>query len=84
MLAAAFLAGGLFRLIAALTHHFPGRGWLALNGVVTLALGVLIWRQWPVSGPWIIGLFAGIDLIVSGVACVLLAMAVRQVRPQPH
>src|SRR5262249_4998027 len=66
MLAAAFLAGGLFRLIAALTHHFPGRGWLALNGVVTLALGVLIWRQWPVSGLWIIGLFAGIDLIVTG------------------
>src|SRR5262245_34353896 len=84
MLAAAFLAGGMFRLVAALTHHFPGRGWLALNGAVTLVLGVLIWRQWPVSGLWLIGLFAGIDLIVSGVACVLLAMAVRQVLPQPH
>jgi uncharacterized membrane protein HdeD (DUF308 family) len=84
MLAAAFLAGGLLRIIAALTHHFPGRGWLALNGAVTLALGVLIWRQWPVSGLWVIGLFAGIDLIVSGVACVLLAMAVRQALPRPE
>jgi uncharacterized membrane protein HdeD (DUF308 family) len=84
MLAAAFLAGGLLRLVASLTHHFPGRGWLAINGVVTLLLGFLIWRRWPVSGLWIIGLFAGIDLIVSGVACVLLAVAARQVLPQPE
>jgi uncharacterized membrane protein HdeD (DUF308 family) len=83
MLAAAFLAGGIFRIVAALTHHFPGRGWLALNGAVTLALGVLIWRQWPVSGLWVIGLFAGIDLIVSGVACVMLAAAIREVIPRP-
>jgi uncharacterized membrane protein HdeD (DUF308 family) len=82
MLAAAFLAGGIFRIVAALTHHFPGRGWLALNGAVTLILGMLIWRQWPISGLWAIGLFAGIDMIVSGVACVLLAMAIRQALPR--
>jgi uncharacterized membrane protein HdeD (DUF308 family) len=73
MLTAAFLAGGMFRVIAAATHDFPGRGWMVVNGVVTLILGLLIWRQWPVSGLWVIGLFAGIDLVTTRIACVLLA-----------
>ena len=57
------LAGGAMRLIFAMAEQFPGRGWVAFNGLVTFALGVMIWRQWPESGLWVIGTFVGIDLI---------------------
>jgi uncharacterized membrane protein HdeD (DUF308 family) len=49
-----------------------------LNGVVTLLLGVLIWRQWPLSGLYVIGLFLGINLVVSGASYVSLGLAARR------
>jgi uncharacterized membrane protein HdeD (DUF308 family) len=79
MLAALFLAGGLFRIILSLSHRFPGWGWTLLNGVITLLLGILIWRRWPEASYWVIGLFMGIELIFAGWSWVMLALAVRNV-----
>lgn len=79
MLAALFLAGGLFRIILSLSHRFPGWGWTLLSGVITLLLGVLIWREWPEAAFWVIGLFVGIELIFDGWSWVMLALAVRNV-----
>src|SRR5262245_25589260 len=66
LMAAFFLVGGIFRIATALTHDFPGRGWAVLSGVITLLLGIIIWRQWPVSGLWVIGTFVGIDMLFEG------------------
>ena len=38
---------------------------LLLHGIVNLLLGILIWRQWPISSLWVIGLFAGINMITN-------------------
>ncbi len=78
MIAAAFLTGGVLRIVMAIAERFPGWVWVLLNGVVTLALGVLIWREWPESSLWVIGLFVGIDLLLSGWALIMLALAARQ------
>ncbi len=43
-----------------------GWGWMLLNGVITLALGFIIWQQFPVSGIWAVGILFGIKLIMSG------------------
>lgn len=77
LIAAGFMIGGMFRIAAAIAMDLPHRGWVILNGLVTLALGVLIWRQWPVSGLWVIGLFIGIDFIFTGWSLVMLAMVVK-------
>ena len=77
VLAVAFLVGGALRLIYALIESFPGRGWVMLNGAITLLLGISIWRQWPESSYWVIGLFIGIDLIFSGWSWVTLGMTVK-------
>lgn len=82
MLAAAYMVGGGVRIITACVERVPAWGWVLLNGVVTLLLGVLIWQEWPVSGLWVLGLFVGIDLIVNGAAWAALALAVRG-RPTP-
>ena len=77
MLAAAFMVGGVFRIVAALVDRFLGWQWTLCNGIVTLLLGLLIWQQWPESGLWVLGLFAGIDLVFNGVTWTVLALAAR-------
>jgi hypothetical protein len=47
---------------------------MLLNGGVTL-LSVLIWRQWRPSGLYAIGLFPGINHVVSGVSYLGLGQA---------
>jgi uncharacterized membrane protein HdeD (DUF308 family) len=63
-----FLIGGLFQLIGSAIVGLPGWGWQALDGIITIILGGLIFAQWPASGLWVIGLFIGIDLIFYGFA----------------
>jgi uncharacterized membrane protein HdeD (DUF308 family) len=83
LIAAYFTVAGIFRIFAALSHRIPGWAWMLTNGVVTLILGLLIWAQWPISGLWIIGLFIGIDLIFTGWAQIMLAMAIRTLPSKP-
>jgi uncharacterized membrane protein HdeD (DUF308 family) len=79
LLAVFFFVEGLFKIVAALAGRFRHRGWVLFNGVVTLALGVMIWRDWPLSGLWVIGLFVGINLIMSGVGYMMLGLSCRQI-----
>jgi uncharacterized membrane protein HdeD (DUF308 family) len=68
---------GVFRIVAALAVRYPHWGWLLLNGVISLLLGVMIWRQWPYSGLWVIGLFVGIEMLLNGWSLVMLSLAGR-------
>ncbi len=61
-----FIVVGVIRMINSLVFHLPGRGWRFFNGLLTLVLGILILKQWPMSGLFIIGLFIGIDLMIAG------------------
>jgi uncharacterized membrane protein HdeD (DUF308 family) len=82
LVAASLLVGGLFRIIAAVTTQFPNWGWVLLGGVISLLLGIAIWRQWPADALWVIGLFVGIDMIFAGWSWVMLGLAVRSL-PRP-
>ena len=68
---------GLFRAITAISARFPHWGWVCFSGVVTFLLGIMISRQWPVSGLWVIGLFIGINMILNGWSLVMLSIAVK-------
>ena len=62
-----FSVGGLFRILSSVElHHHRNWGWLLLNGIITLILGILILTQWPVAAMWVIGFFVGIDLLFTG------------------
>src|SRR5262245_9647137 len=76
------MVGGVFRIVAALYQRFSGWPWVLLNGVVTLLLGVLVYKQLPASGLWFIGLYIGIDLIMNGWGYIALAIHLSQMRPQ--
>ena len=52
-------------------------GWLLLllNGIVTLALGLMVYAHWPTGSVWILGLFFGISLICHGFALLVLGIS---------
>ena len=53
---------------------------MLLNGVISLALGIMIWRQWPESSLWVIGIFVGIDMLFNGWSLIMLALTLRSCR----
>jgi len=78
LLIAMFLTfSGIFRIVVAVVVRFQNWGWLLLHGVVNLLLGIAVWRQWPLSGLWVIGLFVGIDMLLNGWSLVMLGLAAK-------
>lgn len=55
-----------------------GASWVLIDGIVTLLLGGLIYVQWPSSSLWAIGTLVGVSMIMSGIARVMLSLAVRR------
>src|SRR5262245_23946830 len=80
LVAACLLVGGILRIGLSLAERFEGWGWVLLNGVVSVILGIGIWRQWPLDGLWVIGLFVGIEMVFSGLSWAMLGLAVRSGR----
>ncbi|MBW2509648.1 MAG: DUF308 domain-containing protein [Deltaproteobacteria bacterium] len=79
VLAAYFIVDGIFEIIWAFRlRPIKGWGWTLFSGVVALALGVMIWRQFPVSGIWAVGTLAGIHLIFGGSSVASVCGAARR------
>ena len=55
------------------------RGWLLFGGAVSILLGICIWRQFPLSGVWAIGVLLGIKLLFGGMIMVAGGSTVRAV-----
>jgi uncharacterized membrane protein HdeD (DUF308 family) len=76
LFASFFTVVGIFRVIAAIRLKFPHWKWAVFDGVVTFALGLLLWAEWPWSGLWFIGLAVGISLVLRGWSYVMFAFAI--------
>jgi uncharacterized membrane protein HdeD (DUF308 family) len=57
----------------------PGSSWLLFDGVLTLILAVMIWRAWPSSSEWAIGILVGVSMVFSGTSRLMLSLAARSV-----
>ena len=79
MLGAFLVASGVLRIFLAfnLKREAPWI-WVALSGVITLLLGLLILARWPVNSVYILGLFLGIDLIMAGACWIGLGAGLRR------
>jgi uncharacterized membrane protein HdeD (DUF308 family) len=75
MIALLLIVAGTFRIFVGFSTPIHHRGWLILNGAISLILGFCIMDSWPVSGLWVIGLFLGIDMIFDGWTEVMLALS---------
>jgi uncharacterized membrane protein HdeD (DUF308 family) len=76
-----FLAHGLWKITSAFEYRrYPAWGWMLLSGLASLVFAWLMWKQWPISGAWAIGILLGLDLLFTGVVTVLLAFAIKRAR----
>src|SRR5262249_51086484 len=77
VLAILFLASGIsefalfFRVRSA-----PHSGWILINAVVDIIIGLLVLRNWPANSLWLLGVLVGISLIVAGISRLVYSMSV--------
>jgi len=82
VLGAALLATGVLR-IAVATRLPEGPKWqVALAGVVTTLLGVLIIAGWPENSAYVLGIFLGIDMLIYGSTWLSFALFLRRRAPR--
>lgn len=78
VLASLFVIEGIFDIgMFFQARTAQGSGWVLFDGIITLLLGLMIYRQWPSSSAWAIGTLVGVSMIISGVTRVMLSLAVR-------
>lgn len=79
-LAAYFVVDGIFEIIEAFDlKPINGWGWMLFGGVVSILLGIMIWRQWPLSTVWAVGVLFGIKMIFAGFAMTGIGAAGRSI-----
>ena len=83
LVAVCLMVSGAVRIVLSAIERFDGWGWVFMNGIVSVLLGAAIWRQWPLSGLWVIGLFVGIEMLFSGLSWIMLAVAARSGAASP-
>jgi uncharacterized membrane protein HdeD (DUF308 family) len=80
VLASLFLIEGVLNIILFFKmRSVGGSSWVLVDGIITLLLGLMIYKQWPMSSLWAIGVLVGVSMIISGVTRVMLSLAVRKV-----
>jgi uncharacterized membrane protein HdeD (DUF308 family) len=70
-----FLVDGVFAVVSGMRGRpAPGWGWLMISGIASIVLAALLYRQWPDSGTYAVGLLVGIRLIFTGWSIAMLGM----------
>jgi uncharacterized membrane protein HdeD (DUF308 family) len=73
-----FFTDGISEIVLAFRVR-PEEGWvwILISGVLAILLGFFIFRQWPISGAWAVGILVGIHLLFRGVSLVAIGVAAR-------
>jgi uncharacterized membrane protein HdeD (DUF308 family) len=76
-----FLVHGIYQFSSAVRYRsIRGWAWLFLSGLVSLVFVYLLWKQWPLSGAWAIGVLVGLELLFTGLALIILSGGARKAR----
>ena len=67
---------GILRIVSAFVQETEHKAWTIFFGIVMIILGAWLWSGIPVSGI-AIGFFVGLQLLVAGIAWILIGFAAR-------
>ncbi|WP_239470192.1 HdeD family acid-resistance protein [Archangium violaceum] len=84
LMAGYFFASGLFRSITSLADRYTGWGWDFAYGIVSVALGAIIFAQLPYSSLWALGVVVGVEILARGVSLMAGSLAVRGAMRKLH
>jgi len=76
-----FLVEGITEIILAFQLK-PQQGWamMLINGIVSLLLAIMVYRNWPVSAVWLPGVLVGINLLFTGITMLAIGSTARDLR----
>jgi uncharacterized membrane protein HdeD (DUF308 family) len=79
LVSAALIVGGIFRAVIAIQHRAMS-GWvlLLIGGLISVALGIMLYATLPWSGLWVVGTLIAVELIVQGVCWLQFGLALRR------
>jgi len=79
VLATFFVLSGFVRIGTAIIYRSEINWFIVLiSGLISIALGAIIYAHWPISGLWVIGLFVGIEVFMAGWTLFALSMSARR------
>jgi uncharacterized membrane protein HdeD (DUF308 family) len=73
-----FIVDGITEIAAGFQTGFgSGGGWLLFGGIISVLLGIMLWRQYPLSGAFAMGILIGIKLFFVGLIMITGGSAIR-------
>lgn len=72
-----FVAGIIEFILALRLRPAAASGWLFVDGLISVILAILIWRAWPSSSAWVLGMLVGFGMLFSGLTRLMLSLAAR-------
>jgi uncharacterized membrane protein HdeD (DUF308 family) len=84
LMAGFFFTRGLFRGINAAMDRYSGWGWDVVYGLVSVALGAIIFARLPYSSLWALGLVVGVEILSRGLALMAVALMARSAMRRAH
>jgi uncharacterized membrane protein HdeD (DUF308 family) len=83
LLAAVIIVAAVCEIVAYFRHKGEqASGWMLFNGIVALLVGGIIWLHWPWSSVWALGTLVGVNLLLTGIARLMLGLAGRRLIKQ--
>jgi len=82
LLTVLFFVEGIFQIATSIGYRDVIReswGWMLVSGIADLLLAVIIILGWPMTANWVLGLLVGVNLITSGFAVIMVAIAGRRI-----
>jgi uncharacterized membrane protein HdeD (DUF308 family) len=80
LLIAFFIVEAVFQIVRSIDYRDAiggSWGWILVSGICDLVLAAVIMFGWPITGGWALGFLVGMNLITSGGAIVMAALAGR-------
>jgi uncharacterized membrane protein HdeD (DUF308 family) len=79
LLLVALVVGGIIRFVIAIRHRELAWWWLmALGGLLSVVVGVMLYLSLPWSSLWVLGFLIAIELIIQGVTWLQFGLALRR------